>query len=190
MLRKKSKIASLLLCLMLIMCSTVFSFASEENPNASATSQNNSVQIIEVGEDWTNPDTGEYFRWIDDTGMSTMAAGEISKSFEFSIKSQVESPTAFVINSTQVDVKSSARITDAWNNPVSNPKVVDYSVKIFKLLGFSNTANFKSATTETKGLSGFTSGDSYYIRIRVESNSSYLADKDYYLTGSGTVKTK
>ncbi len=28
--------------------------------------------------------------------------------------------------------------------------------------GFSKTANYKSATTETIELSGFTSGDSYY----------------------------
>ncbi|KAI4449777.1 hypothetical protein C823_004309 [Eubacterium plexicaudatum ASF492] len=64
----------------------------------------NKTKVIHMYEDYENPKTGEYFRWI--TNDHTRRS-DIAKEFEFKIKYSVSS-SKFTVKGTSVKVESSA----------------------------------------------------------------------------------
>ena len=141
----------------------------------------NDNEIIYYGEDYENAETGEYFRWITNPN----AKGEIAKNFEFKIKHSVKS-SKFTINSTKVSVESSAKVTDAANDPVSGYNNHPYSVSITGT--YSRNLDFSTGGTESGTISGLVNGGSYTVTI--SNQKSFPSTPEYpvlYLQGSGSI---
>ncbi|WP_110932632.1 hypothetical protein [Paenibacillus bouchesdurhonensis] len=168
---KKSFIANIIACMVLILSIPAFASANE-NTNESTRTIN-----LSYGENYENKETGEYFRWVD----VQTARGTVAKHFEFKIRFSVQS-TSFTIDSSSVTVDASAYIEDEFGNSVSGYSGHKYTIQLLRGLT-TKSLQFDLGGTESGTISGLTSGGSYTLKVI---NNDYLSLGDY-LTGSGTI---
>lgn len=136
----------------------------------------NGTDVVLIGEDYENPETGEYIHWGKERGTD--------KSFSFKIQSTLKS-SKFTVNSTKEKVTCSASITDSSLNPISGYTGHQYTVSLSKGIGSGKSLKFKVGGTQSGTITGLTKGGSYYVQI---TNNDYLPSTRY-LSGSGTIKT-
>lgn len=135
----------------------------------------NGEDIVYVGEDYENKDTGEYIHWDNRTRGT-------DKSFSFKIRYSVTS-SSFTVHSSKVVVSANAHVEDLNGNVVSGYKGHLYTVSLIGL--YSRNLQFSVGSTQSGTISGLSNGGSYKVTII---NNDYL-DSNRYLVGSGTVET-
>lgn len=165
--------------MVLMLLSTTNVFAAETTPQESETYFIiNDEVIVPYGQDYENPETGEYFRWKTNND----ARGAIVKEFEFMVRNSVTS-SSFKVGSTKVQVESSAFVGYAPNSPASgNYDGHAYRVEIIGW--FTRSLNFEVGGDETGIISGLQNGGSYKVRI---ANEDYLSSP-LYLIGGGKIR--
>ncbi len=169
----------LILTLVMMICTESKIEAAEVSKQSDYVLIDNSVKVP-LYQNYTNPKTGEYFRW----NISTDSRGSVAKRFSFKIRYSVES-SKFTINSSKVKVKVSADIEDYTGTPSEfNNKGHRYEIEIFNFLTISKTLHCAIGGTESGTLSGFNPGSKYKVRI---TNNDALSDANY-LVGEGTIK--
>lgn len=179
--RKKKRIFAVLLSMVLMLLSTGNVFAAEATPSEDIQYfVINDEIVVPEGQDYENPETGEYFRWK----TSVNARGAIVKEFEFMVRYSVTS-SSFTVGSTKVEVESSAYVGYSDYDPaVGNYNGHVYRVEIIGWLTRSLT--FEVGGDETGVVTGLQNGGSYKVRI---ANEDYL-ESPLYLIGGGTVRNK
>lgn len=135
----------------------------------------NGEDIVHVGEDYENPDTGEYVHW------NANARG-VDKSFSFKIRYSITS-SSFTVHSSKVLVSSNAHVEDLYGNWVSGFNGHLYTVSIVGW--YARNLQFSVGSSQSGTVSGLDNGGSYKVQI---TNNDYLSDTRY-LVGSGTVST-
>lgn len=177
MMKKSKKIVGFLLSLVMAFAVSVPAFAAE--PEVVQDDREylivNGTDIVYVGEDYENPDTGEYVHWNANTR-------GIDKSFSFRIRYSITS-SSFTVHSSKVLVTSSAHVEDLYGNTVSGYSGHLYTVSIVGW--YSRNLQFSVGSTQSGTISGLQNGGSYKVQI---TNNDYLSDTRY-LVGSGTVST-
>lgn len=177
MIKKVKRAVGLLSSLAMAFAITMTSFAAE--PKVLQDEREylivNGNDIVYVGDDYENPDTGEYIHW------NTDARG-IDKSFSFKIRYSVTS-SSFTVNSSTVYVSSDAHVEDLYGNTVSGYDGHEYTVSIVGL--YNRNLQFSVGGTQSGTITGLNDGGSYKVQI---TNNDYLSDT-LYLVGSGTVSS-
>lgn len=135
----------------------------------------NGEDIVYVGENYENPDTGEYVHWNQD-------ARGVDKSFSFKIRYSVTS-SKFTVHSEKVLVTSDAHVEDLYGNYVGGYDGHLYTVSIVGW--YSRNLQFSVGNEQSGTITGLDNGGSYKVQI---TNNDYLSDTRY-LVGSGTVST-
>mgnify|MGYP004448694431 CR=1 FL=1 len=128
--------------------------------------------ILREGEDYDNPETGEYFHWGNERGLD--------KSFSFLIQNSVTS-SSFVLNGTRALIQVDAVVVDLDENVVSGYSGHIYSVELIGTGG--STIQFAVGTSGSAAMSGLRNGRSY--KVRIINNDALPATR--YLKGSGTI---
>lgn len=175
--KKTRKIVSLVLSLIMLMAFSTSAFAAEPEaiPDDREYLVVNGTDIVRVGEDYENPDTGEYVRWNPNTR-------GVDKSFSFKIRYSISS-SSFTVHSTKVSVKANAHIEDLQGNVLSGYKGHKYTVSVVGV--YSRNLQFAVQGTQSGTISGLQKNGSYKVTI---TNNDYLsATKN--LVGSGTIST-
>ncbi len=136
--------------------------------------------IIDDMGNYSNLETGEYFKWV------TNERGSVAKKFEFYIRYSVTSPK-FIVDSTSVTIKSSAHLVDKYG--VWHSKEGGFKYQIHFSAGlFGTNLNFNTEGKESGVINNLTKGGSYTIRIGTGESLPYDKDGDeLYLEGNGTV---
>ncbi len=176
--KRIKKFVALLLCLSMICAVSATAFAAEEEmvaPDERVYLIVNGEDIVYVGEDYENPDTGEYVHW------NTNARG-VDKSFSFKIRYSVSSSN-FTVHSSKVLVKANAHVEDLNGKTLSGYNGHLYTVSIVGW--YSRNLQFSVGSTQSGTITGLDNGGSYKVKI---TNNDYLSDTRY-LVGSGTVST-
>lgn len=137
----------------------------------------NGEQMIDVYEDYENPETGEYIHWTTNTN----ARGVVVKTFSFKIRHSVTS-SKFTVGSTSVYVSSDAHVEDISGNYQSGYSGHAYQISINGI--YSRNLYFSINGTESGTITGLSNGNQYSVTII---NNDYLSDR-YYLVGSGSIK--
>ena len=176
---KKASLCTVAFVLACIQMTTASAVDTSENPDLSSETVDSGLVIVD-GQDWENPETGEYFRWLDEVPTTR---GTIAKEFEFKIRTSVLS-SGFSINSTAVDIYANAKVRNGETNKVL-PGYDDavFSVTLIRVL-WSKTISGTVGDGLSGSISGLTSGTNHQIRI---TNKDRLPD-GYYLVGDGTVQ--
>lgn len=179
--RKKKRIFAALLSMVLMLLSTGNVFAAEATPSEDIQYfVINDEIVVPEGQDYENPETGEYFRWK----TSVNARGAIVKEFEFMVRYSVTS-SSFKVGSTKVEVESSAYVGYSDNDSAAgNYNGHVYRVEIVGWL--TRSLSFEVGGDETGIITGLQDGGSYKVRI---ANEDYL-ESPLYLIGGGTVRNK
>ena len=177
MVKKAKKITGLLLSLVMAFAITMTSFAAEAKvlQNEREYLIVNGKDIVYVGDDYKNPDTGEYIHWNTDTR-------GIDKSFSFKIRYSVTS-SSFTVNSSTVYVSADAHVEDLNGNTVNGYDGHEYTVSIVGL--YNRNLQFSVGGTQSGTITGLNDGGSYKVQI---TNNDYLSD-NLYLVGDGTVSS-
>lgn len=136
----------------------------------------NGQQVVRAGENYDNPETGEYIHWVTNPN----AKGTIAKEFTFKIRHSVMS-SKFTVDSTSVSISCNACVTDMDNDYVAGFLGHEYTVNIVGI--FTRTLLFDTGGTESGSISGLKKGGEYRVEII---NVGDLADI-YYLQGSGKI---
>lgn len=89
----------------------------------------NGEEIVYAGEDYENPDTGEYVRW----SQSGSKAGKTNKKFSFKIRYSVTS-SKFNVSSTKVRITANAHVENSKGGAVSGYDGHLYSVTLSGIL--------------------------------------------------------
>lgn len=85
--------------------------------------------IVPYGQDYENPETGEYFRWMTNEN----ERGTIAKKFTFMVRYSVTS-SSFTVNSTKVSVDAGAYVGYMDETPAPGSfKGHAYRVEVIKL---------------------------------------------------------
>lgn len=143
---------------------------------------NNKYKVY-CGENWENPETGEYFRWIENPIQPFGRSQKTAKSFEFSITSTLLS-SSFVIDSTKVDISAYASIRNPETNKVlSGYNNHEFSVGLVRVLWHEYIRG-----TVGKGVSGSISGLTKGAKHQVKIINHDRVPDGYRLMGGGTVK--
>lgn len=137
----------------------------------------NGEKVVRLNENYENPETGEYFRWVTNPN----ARGTIAKSFEFKIRYSVTS-SKFTVDSSTVTVSSSAQVQDRYGYNQSGYSGHAYQIQVTGI--YSRNLYFSVGGTESGTISNLESGGSYKVTII---NNDYLNDS-LYLVGSGTIR--
>jgi hypothetical protein len=135
----------------------------------------NGSDIVYVGEDYENPDTGEYIHWDN-------YARSVDKNFTFKMRYSVTS-SSFTAHSTKVLVIANAHVEDLNGNIISGYTGHLYTVSIVGW--YSRNLQFSVGSAQSGTITGLENGGSYKVQI---TNSDYLVDTRY-LVGSGSVST-
>lgn len=135
----------------------------------------NEIKIIE-GQDWENPETGEYFRWLDEVPSTR---GTVAKYFEFRITTSVTS-SSFKIDSTAVNIYASATVrSDEDDRLMTGYDDTKFTVMLRRGL-WSKTIKGTVGDGLSGSITGLTSGTDHYIRIncsdRLPDGSSLVGD--------------
>lgn len=177
--KKNKKIFAALLSMVLMLLSTGNVLAAEAVPqNEETCFVINDEIIVPEGQNYENPETGEYFRWK----TSVDARGAIVKEFEFMVRYSVTS-SKFKVGSTKVKVESSAYVGYSDYDAASgNYNGHTYRVEIIGV--YTRSLTFEVGGDETGIISGLQDGGNYKVRIANEDNLS----GSLYLIGGGTIR--
>ena len=177
MIKTGKKLVGLLLSLVMSFAVTMTAFAAE--PQVTQDEREylivNGTDIVHVGEDYENPDTGEYVHWNAD-------ARGVDKSFTFKIRYSVTS-SSFTVHSNKVTISADAQVEDLYGNISSGYNGHKYTVSLIGL--YYRNLQFEVGGTQSGTISGLNNGGSYKVQV---TNNDYLSDTTY-LVGSGTVST-
>lgn len=142
----------------------------------------NGTEIVYEGEDYENPETGEYIRW-------NTNSRSVSKEFSFKIRYSLVS-SSFNVSSDSIYVHADAdvRYMDADGAIQNGYDGHRYTVTIFSSSIFDNFS--KDLEFEVNGIRyaysfSVDKNQSYKVKIV---NNDYLDDY-YYLVGSGTIES-
>lgn len=135
----------------------------------------NGEDIVYVGEDYENPETGEYVRW------DTSSRG-VDKSFSFCIRYSLTT-SDFTVHSDRVLVTANAYVADLYGVPVNGYTGHLYTVSIVGW--YSRNLQFSVGNSQSGTITGLDNGGTYKVRI---TNNDYLPDTRN-LVGSGSVST-
>ena len=172
------KIMAMILAAITVLAMSTTAFADERNvvePDERKYLIVNGSDIVYVGEDYENPDTGEYVHW------DSKARGT-DKTFSFKVRYSVTSSN-FTVHSTKVLVSADAKVEDLYGNIVSGYNGHLYTVSLVGL--YSRNLQFSVGNAQSGTISGLNKGESYKVTI---TNNDYLSDTRY-LVGSGQVDT-
>lgn len=175
--KKVNFLCRVLAVVMLIMSMNMNVFAaevSEIEPDNREYLVVNGVDIVYVGEDYDNPETGEYVHW-------DMTRGT-DKSFSFNIRYSLTT-SSFTVHSSKVKVTANAHVEDIYGNYSSGYDGHLYTVSIVGI--YSRNLQFSVGGTQSGTITGLNNGGSYKVQI---TNNDYL-DSLHMLVGDGTVKT-
>ncbi len=176
--KKVKKLVVMVLSFVIVFAFSTPAFASETRmviPDEREYLVVNGTDIVYVGEDYENPDTGEYIHWNQSRSNSN-----IDKSFEFKIRYSVTS-SKFTVHSDKVLVSADAEVQDLDGNVVSGYEGHLYTVSIVGW--YSRNLQFSVGYEQSGTISGLDNGGSYKVTII---NNDYLSDTRY-LVGSGTI---
>lgn len=178
--KKLKKLMSLLLSVTMLVAFSTTAFAAEPETNVIPDEREylivNGTDIVYVGEDYENPNTGEYIRW------NTNARG-VDKSFSFNIRYSVTS-SSFTVHSTSVLVKANAHVESVIDGSVQSGYTGHlYTVSVVGV--YSRNLQFSVGNAQSGTITGLQNGGSYKVTI---TNNDYL-DSSKTLVGSGTIST-
>lgn len=175
--KKVQKVVALVLSLVMIFSCSVTSFAAENEVEQDEREYLvvNGTDVVPVGEDYENPDTGEYVHW-------NVNARGTDKKFSFKIRYSLTS-SSFKVNSTKEKVAASASVQDNKGNKLSGYKGHKYTVSLVGV--YSRNLQFAVSGKQSGTVTGLKKGGSYKVKI---TNNDHLSDTKY-LVGSGTVRT-
>lgn len=175
--RKFKRLVALVMSFAMVFACSTTAFASNNEviPDEREYLIVNGTDIVYVGEDYENPDTGEYVHWNEN-------ARGVDKSFSFKIRYSVTS-SKFTVHSSKVLVSSNAHVEDLYGNWVSGYNGHLYTVSIVGW--YSRNLQFSVGNSQSGTIDGLDNGGSYKVTI---TNNDYLDDTKY-LVGSGTVST-
>ena len=166
-----------MLSIAMIFAFSTTTFAAEsnnENPDEREYLVVNGTDIVYVGEDYENPDTGEYIRWKESRG--------VDKEFYFKIRYSVTS-SKFTVHSDKVYVSANAEVQDLYGNKVNGYDGHKYTVYIDGW--YSRKLEFYVGGEQSGTISGLKNGGSYSVTII---NNDRITDTEY-LVGDGTIST-
>lgn len=175
--KRTKRVMSVLLVTVMVLGMSMSAYAAEKEdilPEKGDYVLVNGTEIVYVGEDYENPETGEYIRWSNSRGTD--------KKFTFRIQYSVTS-SKFKVNGDKVKVTANAHIEDR------NFKTVDgydghlYSVSLNGI--YSRTLQFSVGSTQSGTIDGLKNGGKYSVTII---NNDYL-DVDKYLVGDGKIES-
>ena len=176
--KKVKRIMCLLLSAIMMMSFTTTAFAADSETEVTPDDRPylivNGEDIVYVGEDYENPETGEYVRWDNTRG--------VDKSFSFNIRYSVTS-SSFTVHSTKVKVTANATVQDLYGNVLSGYKGHLYTVSIVGV--YSRNLQFSVGSSQSGTITGLQNNGSYKVTI---TNNDYL-DSNKTLVGSGTIST-
>ncbi len=175
--KRVKKLVALMLSFTMVFAFSTTAFAFESDmmiPDEREYLIVNGTDIVYDGEDYENPDTGEYIHWNESRG--------IDKSFSFKIRYSVTS-SKFTVHSDKVRVSAEAEVEDLYGNIVNGYDGHLYTVSIVGL--YSKNLQFSVGSKQSGKISGLDNGGSYKITI---TNNGKLTDTRY-LVGSGNVST-
>lgn len=175
--KRVKRLVALMLSFTMVFAFSTTAFASEPNmviPDEREYLIVNGTDIVYVGEDYENPDTGEYVYWNESRG--------VDKSFSFKIRYSVTS-SKFTVHSDKVRVSADAEVEDLNGNIVNGYDGHLYTVSIVGW--YSRNLQFSVGSKQSGTISGLDKRGSYKVTI---TNNDYLTDTRY-LVGSGTVST-
>lgn len=112
--RKMKKIVAMMLSLAMVLGFSATAFAADYDTVEADEREYlivNGTDIVYVGEDYENPETGEYVHW-------NQTARGIDKSFSFKIRYSVSS-SEFTVHSSKVLVSADAEVEDLNGNVMS-----------------------------------------------------------------------
>ncbi|MDU7166171.1 hypothetical protein [Finegoldia magna] len=132
----------------------------------------NGQEIVYEGENYDNPNTGEYIHWTGERSAD--------KNFTFKIRYSVQS-SKFTVHSSKVLIKSNAHIENVHGNVLSGYNGHLYQVTIDGF--YSRALQFSVGSSQSGTIKGLKKGGSYRVTII---NNDYL-DGSKYLVGSGSV---
>ena len=191
--RVKKLIGSILMVALSVNCFVPAAFASYDagkNPASVLNEEENIPYFIindkykvYCGENWENPETGEYFRWIDNKVQPLAKSQKVAKSFEFSITSTLTS-SSFTIDGTKVDISAYASIRNTkTNKELSGYNNHEFSVGLVRVF-WSKYIRGTVGNGVSGSISGLTKGAKHQVKII---NHDRVPD-GYSLVGGGTVK--
>lgn len=178
MMKKMRKNLCFLMALIMVLTFSKTVLASGMNSNLEIESDTreylivNGKDIVYVGEDYENSDTGEYVKWSNIKGTD--------KTFNFNIRYSVTS-SSFTINGTKVRVTANANVQDLQGVNQSGYDGHLYTVSIVGV--YSRNLQFSVGSTQSGTITGLQNGGSYKVQI---TNNDYLSETRT-LVGSGTV---
>lgn len=135
----------------------------------------NGTEIVRVGEDYENPETGEYIHWTNDSRSS------VDKKFEFKIRWSLTT-ASFTVHSNKVEIACDADVQSSTGIVLSGYNGHKYTVSLIGV--YSRNLQFAVGGTEFGTVDGLKTGGNYKVQI---SNNDYLAS-NVYLVGTGTVE--
>lgn len=174
--RKVNKLASLLLSLIMVFTCSSTVFAAETDivvPDNREYLIVNGTDIVYVGEDYENPETGEYIRWNEN-------ARGVDKKFSFRIRYSVTS-SDFTVSSSKVRVKVDADVIDYAEVVQDGYDGHAYTVSVSGV--YSRNLQFSVGDVGIGTITDLKDGGTYRVTI---TNNDYL-EYGYYLDGSGSI---
>lgn len=166
------KLIIFVICCILVVSNGINSYAAENNEQKFYVVINDE-EIVFEGDNYVNPETGEYFYWKD-------ASRGTDKTFEFKIRYSVQS-SSFTIAGSSAIVRSMGEIKDFNGNVLSAYTSQRYEVG----LSGASSASFEPLVGyQTSYLFNAISGGSYRVTIR---NPIDLRNVDAYLEGYGSI---
>ena len=172
--RKMTKILSLVTMVVML-----FSITANAAQNEQPEDQKNNYVILNgetavyEGQDWENPETGEYFRWSNTRG--------VDKSFSFKIRNSVES-SKFTVSGSSVTITCYAAVKNSQGVIVPGYENHRYRVELKGI--FSRALDFRAQRNASGSISGLVNGGSYSVKI---TNMDSISSSVHYLVGEGRV---
>ena len=153
--RKMTKILSLVTMLVMLFSITA-NAAQDESPVGKQENYVilNGETVVYEGEDWENPETGEYFRWSNTRG--------IDKAFSFKIRSSVES-SKFTVNGSAVTITCYAAVKNSQGAIIPGYENHRYRVELKGV--FSRSLDFLAERNASGSISGLVNGGSYSVKV-------------------------
>lgn len=168
---------TLLLALMMVFACTTTTLAAELNNIAQDGREYlivNGTDIVYVGEDYQNPETGEYIYWKNN-------ARGVDKEFSFKVRWSVTSSN-FTVSSEKVRVTADASVVDYADVPQSGYEGHLYTVTISGV--YSRDLQFDIGGIETGTINNLVKGGTYRVTI---TNNDFLED-GRFLYGDGKIE--
>lgn len=176
--KKIRRTMAIIIGMLMMLSTTISAFAVDTSKEVQQDEREyvivNGEDIVFVGEDYENSETGEYIRWNNTRG--------VDKSFSFKVRYSVTS-SKFTVHSSKVQVSAKAHVEDLDGNTESGYTGHLYTVSLVGI--YTRNLQFAVGSSESGVISGLKEDGSYAVKI---SNNDYLTDQQY-LVGSGTVST-